>query len=106
MTKEIEDYKLIPMSEITPGPWSYESTNGWLWIWGARKQKIIMSVSSGSGLGGGVLAENEANARLIAQAPAMYELLAEIFEEVGLPEPQLSKYRALIAALNNSNTKQ
>lgn len=44
--------------------------------------------------------ECEANARLIAAAPSMYELLVEIFEEVGLPEPQLSRYRSLLQTIN------
>lgn len=90
---------------FTPGPWRVitgthsENTEmhdeGETWFNVNNEDGVIADVLHGRCLD---VDEDEAaaNARLIAEAPTMYELLVEIFEEVGLPEPQLSKYQQLL----------
>lgn len=61
----------------TPGPWSYEISNETIWIWGNGKEKIVMHVSNESELKDEVLAENEANAKLIAACPSFFDFVVK-----------------------------
>lgn len=65
------------MSKYTPGPWAVEG-------WDAKTAQINVTAADGDGfslyIAGAIagLAEQEENARLIAAAPELLELLQEI----------------------------
>jgi hypothetical protein len=77
------------MSKHTPGPWEFDGQSyiwsdmaigkmiaqirGWGWLQKEGEEEAI--------------AEQEANARLIAAAPEMYEALKKIIEEISTDSP-------------------
>ena len=75
------------MSKLTRGKWHYFSSNGCIYCDG----KLIAEVA-GAGGPNYRHARGEANARLIAAAPELYELLEECADELGaIGLPKLSR---------------
>lgn len=62
----------------TPGPWAVRHDNGAVWVFSKGGDRYIAGVEES---GDGFVTLTEPNARLIAAAPEMAELLASIVEE-------------------------
>lgn len=74
---------IAAMSKHTPGPWGIERTYDTNWIGFMRphdpkKVQLIVCTTSRESLTDEALARNDANARLIAAAPEMFEALDTI----------------------------
>ena len=69
------------MSKHTPGPWEATGSNGYLNQCGIGRRSAHGIDPIGAAYGAG--AELEANARLIAAAPEMYEALRLAQESIG-----------------------
>jgi hypothetical protein len=67
------------MSKHTPGPWKVEENYHW-----NRKVNVVPATGKDIAF---VQNLNEADARLIAQAPAMLEALKEVLDEIEKEHP-------------------
>lgn len=87
------------MPNFTPGPWQRLSSGS---VWSENNQIVHMDDIHPTPMNDEYLAEREANARLIAAAPAMYEALHRAVNEMefwskGHSDAEIAIARAALA---------
>lgn len=98
-------------NKYTPGPWITEKSGSAIWIGpnfhrtDGKVELIVTHINIDPEYKKGVLAKNEANAKLIAAAPELLEALEEMIDEVGvkfLTDRQKSAFNKGIAAVKKA----
>jgi hypothetical protein len=87
------------MSKFSPGPWRYTEDGGQGYVRDATDETVFTCDDLGA------YARRKSDARLIAAAPEMYELLASLARTTLNPDTWVERVRTLLARIDGDSNE-